>query len=292
MERQITRNKRVTVALTFFILAVFAAFAATVGLLTDQILLTPFVLAGGLIYLALIYWRGTKMILGLHKAQPLDKKDDPVLYRLVENLAIRIGIPRPKIYLIPDPAPNAFATGLSPESAVIGVTTGLRDVMSKNELEGVLAHEMGHIINYDVRVSLINFGVVGIFAFIIDLMIWSFWGNSKDRNGVQILILLAAIAGLVTVKLVSFWVSRKREYLADTTGSSLTQNPDGLASALGKIAQAGSGLRRGRQSTAHLFFANPLPKNLFGASLLGLFSTHPPIEQRIARLRQMTDLGF
>lgn len=292
MEQQITRNKRITVGLTFFIFGVFATFAAIVGLLTDQLLITPFVLAGGLIYLGLIYWRGTKMVLRFHKAQPIAKKDDPTLYRLVENLAIRVGIPRPKIYLIPDPAPNAFATGLSPESAVIGVTTGLREMLDKDELEGVLAHEMGHIVNYDVRVSLINFGVVGIFAIIVDLMVWSFWGNSRDRNGAQFLILLAALVGLVVVKLVSFWVSRKREYLADTTGSSLTQHPDGLASALEKIGQAGSGLRRGRQSTAHLFFANPIPKSLLGSGFLRLFSTHPPIEQRIARLRKMTDLGF
>ena len=292
MERQITNNKRVTVALTLFVIGVFAAFAVLAGVLSDQFLITPFVLAGGLLYLGLIYWKGTKMILGLHKAKPIEKKDDPTLYRLVENLAIRVGIPQPTIYLIPDPAPNAFATGLNPESAVIGITTGLREIMDKDELEGVLAHEMGHIVNYDVRVSLINFGVVGIFAFIVDLMVWSFWGDSEDRNGIQILLIIAALVGLVVVKLVSFWVSRKREYLADTTGSSLTQHPDGLASALEKIAQAGSGLRRGRQSTAHLFFANPLPKKLLGAGLMRMFSTHPPIEQRISRLRKMTDLGF
>ena len=291
MERQIARNKRITVGLTLFILIVFATFAAVVGLVTGRFLFTSFVLAGGLLYLALIYWRGTKMVLGFHKARPLEKKDDPTLYRLVENLAIRIGIPTPKIYLIPDPAPNAFATGLSPESAVIGVTTGLREIMDKDELEGVLAHEIGHIVNYDVRVSLINFGVVGIFAFIVDMLIWSFWGN-RDRNGAQFLILLVALIGLVVVKLVSFWVSRKREYLADTTGSSLTQHPDGLASALEKIAQTGSNLKRGRQSTAHLFFANPLSNRSLGAGFLRLLSTHPPIEQRINRLRKMTDLGF
>lgn len=292
MERQIARNKRITIGLTLFILGVFAVFAIAIGLLSEKLFFTPIVLAGGLIYLGLIYRRGTKMILGLHKAQPLVKKDDPELYRLVENLAIRVGIPPPKIYLIPDKAPNAFATGLKPESAVIGVTTGLREIMDKDELEGVLAHEMGHIVNYDVRVSLINFGVVGIFAFIADMMIWSFWGNSRDRHGAQVLILLLAVVGLVVVKLVSFWVSRKREYLADTTGSSLTQHPDGLASALEKIAQTGSNLHHGRQSTAHLFFANPLSKKALGVGFLGLFSTHPPIEQRIARLRKMTDLGF
>lgn len=293
MERQIARNKRVTVGLTFFILVVFVVFAAIVGLLTGRLFFTSLVLIGGLAYLGLIYWRGTKMVLRLHKARLVSKKDDPTLYRLVENLAIQVGIPRPKIYLIPDPAPNAFATGMSPESAVIGVTTGLREIMDKSELEGVLAHEMGHIINYDVRVSLINFGVVGIFAFIVDMMIWSFWGDRRDNSAaIQFMILLAAIGGLLVVKLVSFWVSRKREYLADTTGSSLTQHPAGLAGALEKIAQAGSNLHRGRQSTAHLFFANPLPKKSIAAGLMGLFSTHPPIEQRIARLRQMTDLGF
>ena len=165
MEQQIARNKRLTIGLTIFILLVFGGFAAIVGLLSGRLLITPFILGGGLLYLGLIYWRGTKMVLKFHKAKPITKRDDPTLYRLVENLAIQLGIPQPKIYLIPDSAPNAFATGLSPESAVIGVTTGLRQILDKSELEGVLAHEMGHIINYDVRVSLINFGVVGIFCF-------------------------------------------------------------------------------------------------------------------------------
>ena len=289
MERQIARNKRLTIGLTLFVLAIFAIFAAVVGLVSDNFLISPFVLAGGLVYLLFVYRRGTKAILKFHKAQPLKKKDDPTLYRLVENLAIQIGIPRPTVYLISDPAPNAFATGLSPESAVIGITTGLRDKLDKPELEGVLAHEMGHIVNYDIRLSLINFGVVALFAVIVDLLIYSSFGGRDKSAAAKMLILAAALVGLVAVKLVAYWVSRKREYLADTTGSQITQHPEGLASALEKIAQAGPGLRRGRQSTAHLFFANPLKANFIGANL---WSTHPPIEARINRLRQLTNLGF
>ena len=289
METRIARNKRLTVILTLLILGMFAGFAAVVGLLSDQLFVSLFVLAFGCLYLGFVYWRGTKTILRFHKAQPLVKKDDPALYRLVENLAIQTGIPRPTIYLIDDPAPNAFATGLSPDSAVIGITTGLREIMDKPELEGVLAHEMGHILNYDIRLSLINFGVVALFAVIVDLMIYApFRGRDRSASA-QFLILAIAIAGLVVVKLLAYWVSRRREYLADTTGSQITQHPNGLASALEKIGRAGPGLRRGRQSTAHLFFANPLKSNLIGAKL---WSTHPPIEERITRLRQLTNLGF
>ncbi len=289
METRIARNKRLTVILTLLTLGMFAAFAAVAGLLSDRLFVSLFVLAFGCLYLGFVYWRGTKTILRFHKAQPLAKKDDPTLYRLVENLAIQTGIPRPTIYLIDDPAPNAFATGLSPDSAVIGITTGLREIMDKPELEGVLAHEMGHIVNYDIRLSLINFGVVALFAVIVDLMIYTPFRGRDRSAGAQFLILAIAIAGLVVVKLLAYWVSRRREYLADTTAGQITQHPDRLASALEKMGRAGPGLRRGRQSTAHLFFANPLKPNLIGAKL---WSTHPPIEKRIARLRQLTDLGF
>ncbi|MBX4201911.1 M48 family metallopeptidase, partial [Candidatus Saccharibacteria bacterium] len=217
----------------------------------------------------------------------IQKKDDPRLWRTVENLAITEGLPMPRVYIMEDPAPNAFATGRDYEHGVVCATTGLLQIMDDNELEGVIAHELGHIKNYDVRVNTMAFALVGVISLIADFFLhWSFWGSSNRENSNQltaIIALGAAIIAPIAASLLQLSISRRREYLADATGALTTRYPEGLASALEKLKQAGSATRVQNTSTAHMFFANPLKSQGF----LGLFSTHPPIEDRIKALREM-----
>jgi heat shock protein HtpX len=211
------------------------------------------------------------------------------LYRTVENLAITDGLPTPKIYIIDDPAPNAFATGHKPTDASVAVTSGLLDIMDDSELEGVIAHELGHVKNYDIRVSMIAFALVAAIGLIADILLRISWfggGRDDDNNSNQLFFILgiaAAILAPIVATLIQLAISRQREYLADATGALTTRYPEGLASALAKIEQTGSTVRRQNTSTAHLYFANPLK----GKGVANLFSTHPPIKDRIARLMKM-----
>jgi heat shock protein HtpX len=203
-------------------------------------------------------------------------------------LSIATGMPMPKVYIIDDPAPNAFATGRDPKHSAVAVTQGLLDIMDSQELEGVIAHEMGHVQNYDIRVAIIVFGLVSAIGIIADIIMRSFWwgGRDNDNSPNPVFIVLgiaAAVLAPIVATLVQLAVSRRREYLADSTGALTTRYPEGLASALEKIRRSGSAMRRQNTATAHLFFANPLK----GQGLTRLFSTHPPIEDRIARLRKM-----
>jgi heat shock protein HtpX len=194
----------------------------------------------------------------------------------------------PRVYIMDDPAPNAFATGRKPSNSAVCATTGLLDIMDDSELEGVIAHEMGHVKNYDIRVSMIAFALVAAVSLLADIMLRMTWFRDRDDdNGGNQLFFIIGIVGAILAPLVATMIqlaiSRRREYLADATGALTTRYPEGLASALEKIGQAGSTLRRQNASTAHLFFANPLR----GRSFANLFSTHPPIADRIARLREM-----
>lgn len=239
-------------------------------------------------YSLISYFAGSKMALAVNHAKEISKADNPRLWRIVENLAITEGLPMPKVYIMQDPAPNAFATGRKPDKAYVCATTGLLEMMDDQELEGVMAHEMGHIKNYDIRVTTIAFALVGVISMIADFFLhFSFFGGSRNDNEgdsrLAILALLAAIIIPITATLIQLAISRRREFLADATGAMATRYPEGLASALSKIGQYGSALKRPNTSTAHMFFANPLSKK----SLLNLLSTHPPVEQRIANLRKM-----
>jgi heat shock protein HtpX len=193
----------------------------------------------------------------------------------------------PKVYVIDDPAPNAFATGRDPQHAVVCATTGLLTMMTDTELEGVIAHELGHVRNYDIRVMMIVFGLVSAIGLIADIILHMFWwGDNEERSPNPAIIILGIVAAILApfaAMLVQLAVSRRREYLADSTGALTTRYPEGLASALEKIRDHGSVMKRQNSATAHLFFANPLKGN----SLSRLFSTHPPIDDRIARLRKM-----
>ena len=187
-----------------------------------------------------------------------------------------------------DPAPNAFATGRDPKHAVVCATTGILDLLNDSELEGVMAHELGHVKNYDIRVSMIAFSLVVVIGFIADILLHMsfFRDNDNDNGGSMWFLVIGIVAGLLAplvASLIQLAISRRREYLADATGALATRYPEGLASALEKISQTGSALRKQNSSTAHLFFANPLSKG----AIAGLFSTHPPTEERVKRLRGM-----
>ena len=287
MYSQIAANKRKTVFLIVGFLIVIGLLAWVFSLfVTGKPSITIGVVAFALAYAAIAYFISSKAALALNRAKPVTKKDNARLYRIVENLSITDGLPTPTIYIIDDPAPNAFATGRDPQHASVAVTQGLLDMMSDTELEGVIAHELGHVKNYDIRVSMIVFGLVAAISLIADVLLRMTWfSDDNDNNGGIMLVVGIAAAILAPIIAVSIQmaVSRKREYLADATGALTTRYPEGLASALEKIKQSGSVMKHQNASTAHLFFASPLK----GKSLNNMFSTHPPIDERIARLKQM-----
>ncbi len=288
MYGEIAANKRKT----WLIMFVFIAIIGLLGWLVSNIYGSPsflylaFLIGG--IYAIIQYFAAGKLALSMNNARQVTKQDQPRLYRTVENLTIASGLPMPKVYVIDDPAPNAFATGRDPDHAIVCATTGLLDMMSDTELEGVIAHELGHVQNYDIRVMMIVFGLVSAIGLIADIILHMFWwgGNNRDRQVNPVILVLgiaAAILAPLAASLVQLAVSRRREYLADSTGALTTRYPEGLASALEKIRDHGSVMRKQNTATAHLFFANPLK----GGGLSNLFSTHPPLDERIARLRGM-----
>lgn len=293
MYTQIAANKRKTVIL----MAGFVLFVWAVGWIYGQAAGSPgvmwFMLAFALIYAIISYFASAKLALALSGAKAVTKKEAPQLYRLVENLAITAGLPTPKVYVISDPAPNAFAAGRDPQHAVVAVTTGLVEKLEDEELEGVIAHEMAHIGNYDIRLMAIVVMLVSVIAMLSDFfmrMMW--WGGGDDDDGPSspiflVLGIVAAILAPIVALIIQLAVSRNREFLADATGAMLTRYPDGLARALEKIEISSTPLKKAHASTAHLFIANPLKRAGVGRGLAKLFSTHPPIKERVARLRSM-----
>lgn len=286
MYSNIAANKRKT----FYIFFLFIALIAGLGWIASEFLgnpvLTPFVLIGALIYALIMYYAGSSLSLAVNGAKEITKKDNPRLWRTVENLAITTGMPMPKVYIMDDPAPNAFATGRDPQHSAVAATSGLLDMMTDTELEGVMAHEMGHVKNYDIRVSMYAFALVAVISILADVILRiTIFSDRDNRSPYEYILAIAAvvIAPLIAV-LIQAAISRRRELLADATGALTTRYPDGLASALEKIGKYGSTLRKSSPSTAHLFFANPLKPGV----LAGFFSTHPPVEERIKLLREMT----
>lgn len=286
MYSAIAANKRKT----WLIVAIFFVIIGAMGWIASNIWGNPsfmylaFIIGG--VYALIQYFMAAKLALSMNGAREIKKRDNPRLYRTVENLAITTGMPMPKVYIIDDEAPNAFATGRDPKHAVVCATTGLLAIMDDSELEAVMAHEMGHVQNYDIRVMMIVFGLVSAIGFIADMIFHMFWFSGDDEAPNPLFIVLGIVAAILApfvAFLVQMAVSRRREYLADSTGAMTTRYPEGLASALEKIAAHGSTMRKQNTATAHLFFANPLS----GKSVAKLFSTHPPVEDRIRRLRQM-----
>lgn len=288
MYKQIASNKRKTVMLMVLFVGLVAGLGWLFGQFAGSPMITPYVLIGALVYALFSYLAGSKMALAFSGAHEITKKVNPRLWRTVENLAITNGMPMPKVYIIDDPAPNAMATGRDPNHAAVAATTGLLDMMTDTELEGVIAHELGHIKNYDIRVSMIAFALVAIVSILADIMLRMVWfrDSDDDGGGNAIFFVLGIVAALLAPLIATFIqlsISRRREYLADATGALTTRYPEGLANALRKIGDHGSVMRKQNASTAHFFFANPLK----GKSFMNLFSTHPPVEDRIARLHHM-----
>ncbi|HSX02395.1 MAG TPA: M48 family metallopeptidase [Candidatus Saccharimonadia bacterium] len=297
MYSQIAANKRRSLLL-------LVGFVVFVGVLA-YVLTTAFarpgffvpVLIFAIVYAAISYFASAKIALAMSGAQPIAKADAPELYRIVENLSIAAGLPMPQVYIMNDPSPNAFATGRDPQHAVVAVTTGILELLDKPELEGVIAHELSHVGNFDIRFMALVVALVSVVALLSDLFLrlsfWSSWGDSEEREGSNPVMLVIGIAGAVLAPLVAtvvqLAISRRREYLADASGALLTRYPDGLARALAKIDQDPRGLKRANSATAPLYIANPLKgrRGGFGQALAGLFSTHPPIADRIKRLQEM-----
>jgi heat shock protein HtpX len=293
---QISHNKIRTV----FLLLIFVVFFSFVFFLIGRIIgdSTGYLLLG-LIFSVLSgigsYFYSDKIILFMSGAKPADKKKYFDFYTVTENLAIASGIAMPKIYVIEDPSPNAFATGRNPSRAVICATTGLIDKLDRAELEGVIAHELSHVKNYDILLSSLVSILVGTLVFVTDWITRSwFWGglrrNDDNRQVAPLFLILYLLVIIITplvVTLIQLAISRKREYLADASGVLITRNPDGLASALRKISTDPQPLRRVSGATAHLFIVNPLRGKKFTSWIAGLFSTHPPIAERIKILANM-----
>ena len=239
------------------------------------------------------YYAGDKLVLAQSRARAVGDGEEKVLHDVVETLALGLGIPTPALYVIEDPAPNAFATGRDPKHASVAVTRGLLDTMDRSELEGVIAHELSHVGNRDIRVMLLVTVLVGTVALLSDWLLRSMWwgGRSRDRDrsgGGGILLLVGLVLAILTpviATLIQLAVSRQREYLADASGAFLTRYPEGLASALRKIAADPHVLAVANKATASLYIANPLKDHPF--QLDHLFDTHPPIEERIKRLEAM-----
>ncbi len=286
MYSEIASNKRKTV----FIMLAFVAFVGLLSWLFVKFMggapiITIGFLVGSIIYALISYFAGSKMALAVNGAKEIQKQDNPRLWRMVENLAITEGLPMPKVYIMEDPALNAFATGRDPNHSAVCATTGILDALDDSELEGVLAHELGHIKNYDIRVSMIAFALTTVISLLADFILHMVWFRDSDDTPplFYALGIIAAIIAPIVATMIQLAISRKREYLADATGALTTRYPEGLARALEKISQTSSVTRKQNTSTAHLFFANPLKSG----GIAGLFSTHPPIEERIDRLRGM-----
>ena len=282
----IAANKRNTVLIMAAFIGLIGGIGYLVSLYYGQTSITYWVVGGAAIYALIQYFAASKLAVMATGAQEIEKRDNPRLYRIVENLSITNGMPMPKVYIMDDPAPNAFATGRNPQHAIVAATTGLMDIMNDRELEAVMAHEMGHVKNYDIRVSMIAFGLVSAIGILSDIaMRMLFFSDNRDRNinpvvlivGIVLVILAPIMAALIQMA-----ISRQREYLADATGAMTTRDPEGLASALGKLKDHSQPMQHQSTSTAHLFFSNPLKPG----TLATLFSTHPPLDERIKRLQE------
>lgn len=295
MYSQITANKRKTALLIIifiiivlmlgWLLGEFYGEGLGVGGLAIAAIFSVLMALGG-------YFHGDRIALASSGAHLIQKNDNPYLVRLVENLAITAGIPTPKIHIMPDAAVNAFATGRDPQHASIAVTTGAIEKLTNEELEGVLAHELSHIKNYDIRIMTIVIVLAGIVVLIADWMFRAnFYGGrgNRDRGSHPMIFLIALVSIILAplmAQLIKLAVSRKREYLADASGALLTRFPEGLARALEKIGAQAKPMARANHATAHLFIANPFGEHL-GRATARLFSTHPPIEERVKALRTM-----
>jgi heat shock protein HtpX len=297
---QIASNKQKTVLFLGF----FLIFIISLGWLFSYVFNSPAILWIAVIISvvqALVgYYSGDKIALSISGAREIQKKNNPRLWNIIENLSITAGLSMPKVYIIDDQAPNAFATGRDPKHSSVAVTAGLLDSLSDSELTGVIAHELSHVRNYDIRLMTILVVLVGVISLLADLFLrarFFGFGGRKDNNSeggqmqliMLVLAILAAILAPIAATLIQLAISRKREFLADSSGVELTRFPDGLAAALEKISHYNQPMKNASSATAHLYIANPLGKTKSYFSKI--LSTHPPIEERVAILRKMGSLS-
>lgn len=291
MYSAIARNKRNTILLMLGFVVAIGVIGLGVGYYYNNLSLFYYVLIGAIIYAVIQYYSALKMAQFSTGAKEIEKKDNPRLYRIVENLSITNGMPMPKVCVIEDDSPNAFATGRDPKNAMVAATTGILNLMNDRELEAVFAHEMAHVKNYDIRVSLIAFGLVATISMLAEIGLHMLLYSNSDNRKNPIAIALG-IAGLILIPIIAtviqMTISRQREYLADASGVRTTRDPEGLASALEKLLVNQIPMKKQNKAAAHLFFANPLKSGGVNA----MFSTHPPLEDRIAKLRgELTSLN-
>ncbi len=297
-------QKSANIRKTWLLMALFFGAVIGIGWVFAAVYRNPAILYFAVVFSIVMnvisYWFSDKIVLALHHAEPVEFKENPELYRVLENLTIAAGLPMPKFYLIRDPSPNAFATGRDPKHAVVVVTSGILERLDRTELEGVLAHELSHIGNRDMLLSTVAVVLVGFVTILADMFMRSMWfgglGRSRDdregSGGILIVIGIAlSILAPIFATLVQLAISRRREMLADTSGALLTRYPDGLISALKKISATSRPLATATNATAHLFFKNPFGADHDGGRrtpwMIKMFMTHPPIEERIAALEQV-----
>lgn len=287
MYRNIAKNKRNTVFIIILFILIIGGLGALAAWIYNDISIVIITLVISTAYALIQYFAASSQALSLSGARQITKADNPRLYRIVENLSITTGTPMPKVYIINDPAPNAFATGRDPQHASVAATTGILELLDDSELEGVMAHEIGHVQNYDIRVSMIVFGLVVAVGFISDIFLrFAFFGgrgNNNSGGGNPVVLVLGLVAFLIAplvAAVVQAAISRQREYLADATGALTTRHPDALASALEKLGAYGRPMQRQNSTMAHMWIADPTKPGLMDR----LFSTHPPIAERVQRL--------
>ena len=285
MYKQIAENKRKTVWIILGFVVLIGAIAALFAWAYDDPGIAIWTLVVAMAYAGFQYFAAGRIAVMMTGAREISKKDNPRLYKIVENLAITTGLPMPKVYIVDDPAPNAFATGRDPQHAYVAATTGILDIMDDKELTAVMAHEMSHVKNYDIRVSMIVFGLVCVVGLLSDLAFrMMYWGDrQRDEEGSPmgyLLILVAAIFAPFCASIAQMAVSRQREYLADASAVHTTRYPEGMISALKKLQSHAQPMRNQNPATEALYINNPLRKSF----LSNLFSSHPPLEKRIERL--------
>jgi len=280
----IRRNKVNSVLIILLFIGIVGGLGWLAATIYDSIGIVIAVVAFAIGYAVFQYFSAGRQAIAMSGARQITEAEHPRLYRIVENLAITTGTPMPEVYIIHDPAPNAFATGRDPAHAKVAATTGLLDIMTDPELEGVMAHELGHVRNYDIRVSMIVYGLVVAVGIISDVLVrLAFFGRNNSNPVVLIFGLVAMLIAPVIATVVQLAVSRQREYLADATGALTTRHPEALASALHKLSAYGRPLQKQQSSMAHLWIADPLKPGI----MQRLFASHPPIPDRIRRLLDM-----
>ena len=284
MYKQIAANKRNTILIMLGFVVLIGLIGGVFAFWFKNYYTLIYFLVFGTIYVVFQYFMSGTFAVAMTGAKEIKKSDNPRLYNAVENLAITTGLPMPKVYIIEDSAPNAFATGRDPEHAIVAATTGLLDIMDNKELNAVMAHEMSHVKNYDIRVSTIVFGLVCIVGYISDLGIrMLFFGgrDDEDRSPVGLIIMIAtSILAPLAASLAQMAISREREYLADASAVNITRYPEGMVSALKKLDTHTQPMKHQNAATEALYINNPLKKG----TISNLFSTHPPIEKRIERI--------